>query len=437
MTEIARPNSPSELVRGDDAADDDERGERRRFERDGETLDHVGAVTGDGGLGDRHDRTLAGAGIIFGDNDDQRRHDQPDETTHEETCAGDRKAGDGADFAEADREVGRDGEAGDRQKSGYDEPLVERAHDRIVGAELHEIGADDRGDDAGRANRERIEHRRLKHRGAAEEDRGKHHGGNDRDGVGLEQIGCHAGAIADVVAHVVGDGRGVARVVFRNASLDFADEVGADVGALGEDAAAEAREDRDERGAEAERYQRVDDFAAVGGLPHASGENVKIDRDAEQREPGDEHAGDRARLERDVEATRERQGSPLRGADVGAHRHVHADEAGCAGQDSADEEADGDWPGEQKAKDDEDDRADDGDGEILAAEIGLGPLGDRAGDLLHAGVTGIGGEQLRRCHDTVHQRQNAAENDQPNAVHRRSSPLGALGCTHRFSRGGP
>ncbi len=73
----------------------------------------------------------------------------------------------------------------------------------------------------------------------------------DGDRIGLEQVGGHAGAVADVVAHVVGDRRGVARVVLGNAGLDLADQVGADIGALGEDAAAEPGEDRDQRGAEA------------------------------------------------------------------------------------------------------------------------------------------------------------------------------------------
>ena len=99
---------------------------------------------------------------------------------------------------------------------------------------------------------------------AVEEDRGEHHGRDDGHRVGLEEVRRHAGAVADIVADVVGDRRGVARIVLRNAGFDLADEVAADVGALGEDAAAETGEDRDERGAEAERDQRVDHFAALG-----------------------------------------------------------------------------------------------------------------------------------------------------------------------------
>ena len=78
----------------------------------------------------------------------------------------------------------------------------------------------------------------------------------DRHRVGLEQVGRHAGTVADVVADVVGDDRRVARVILGNAGFDLADQVGADVGALGENATAEARKDRNQRAAECEPDER-------------------------------------------------------------------------------------------------------------------------------------------------------------------------------------
>ena len=62
----------------------------------------------------------------------------------------------------------------------------------------------------------------------------------------------------DVVADVVGDHRRVARVVLGDARLDLPDEVGADVGGLRVDAAAEPREDGDQRAAEGEADEVVD-----------------------------------------------------------------------------------------------------------------------------------------------------------------------------------
>ena len=93
---------------------------------------------------------------------------------------------------------------------------------------------------------------------AAEEDAAEHHGGDDRHRIGLEEVGRHAGAIADIVAHIIRDRRRIARIILGNPGLDLADEIGADIGALGEDAAAEPREDRDERSTESERDERID-----------------------------------------------------------------------------------------------------------------------------------------------------------------------------------
>ena len=95
----------------------------------------------------------------------------------------------------------------------------------------------------------RVEADRLEG-GVAEDERG-----DEGDLVGLEQVGGHAGAVADVVAHVVGDGGRVAGVVLGDAGLDLADQVGADVGRLGEDAAADPHEQGQQRAAEAEADQ--------------------------------------------------------------------------------------------------------------------------------------------------------------------------------------
>ena len=83
------------------------------------------------------------------------------------------------------------------------------------------------------------------------------HHRDGRDRVRLEEVGRHAGAVADVVADVVRDDRGVARVVLGDARLDLPDEVGADVGGLRVDAAAESREHGDERAAEREADEIV------------------------------------------------------------------------------------------------------------------------------------------------------------------------------------
>ena len=62
--------------------------------------------------------------------------------------------------------------------------------------------------------------------------------------VGLEEVGAHAGAVADIVAHVVGDGGGVAGVVLRDARFHLADQVRPHVGGLGVNASAHTHEQR-------------------------------------------------------------------------------------------------------------------------------------------------------------------------------------------------
>src|SRR5437016_5226461 len=104
-----------------------------------------------------------------------------------------------------------------------------------------ELHADDRRDDRHAADRERIEEQILAGgRGSARYPEQHHRDGGH--GIRLEQVGRHSGAVADVVAHVVGDDRRVARIVLRDARLDLADEIGPDVSGLRVDAAAESRE---------------------------------------------------------------------------------------------------------------------------------------------------------------------------------------------------
>src|SRR6202044_1813609 len=95
-------------------------------------------------------------------------------------------------------------------------------------------------------------------RDLAEQQRGDQH-----DRVGLEKVGGHAGAVTDVVTHVVRDGGGVAGVVFRDALLDLANQVGAHVGGLGEDTAADTHEHGEQGGAEAETLEHFGRVALV------------------------------------------------------------------------------------------------------------------------------------------------------------------------------
>ncbi len=117
-----RAEQAGELVGGDDAADDDDGRQRRRFERDREALDDVGAVAGDRSLRDRDDRALARAGVVLGDPDDQAGDDEADDAADEEAGAVDDDVAANRlhdrHFAEADRARGRERKADDGEQRG-------------------------------------------------------------------------------------------------------------------------------------------------------------------------------------------------------------------------------------------------------------------------------------------------------------------------------
>ncbi len=106
--------------------------------------------------GDRLHRAIVGAGVVFGDPDDQAGDDEADDAAVEQRQC--RCSFDAGQRAEADQVVDHDGDADERQHAGGDQALVQRAHDRLAGAELDEEGADDRGDDADAADGERQGH---------------------------------------------------------------------------------------------------------------------------------------------------------------------------------------------------------------------------------------------------------------------------------------
>ena len=169
-------------------------------------------------------------------------------------------------------------------------------------------------------------------------------------------------------------------------------------------------ENRNQRRPEAEPHQRVDDDAIGRRITSEPGENGVIDRDAEQREAGHQQTGDGARLKGDVEAAGQRFRRRLRGAHIGAHGHVHANEPGGAGQQGAEEEAEGHPPAKQNHKQHENAAAHIGDGGVLALQIGLRALGDGVGDFLHFLRAGIRGEQFLRGLYPVNNGQKSKDN---------------------------
>ncbi len=312
----------------------------------------------------------------------------------------------GRSFDRAQQQVDRRREP-DHREDGRDQVApVEAVHRVLVLAHLHGVDADDRGDQTEGAGQQReqdpaqSEHR--KERDAQD------HRADVLGRRGLEQVGPAAGAVADVVAHEVRDHRGIARVVLGDAGLDLADQVGADVGGLGVDAAAELGEERDEARAEAEADDLQRDVLVVlhpAEEPEEAPHSEQAHRD--DRQPRDGPAA-KCYLQRAVEA-RHRRG---RRADVGADRHEHADVAGDRRARRADQERDRDLPerpgahlldvpdvavqeveGEDRRRRHDREQPD---RPVLAREERFRALADRVGDGAHLGLAGIRGQHLAR-----------------------------------------
>ena len=246
---------------------------------------------------------------------------------------------------------------------------------------------------------------------SGEEHRGQQHGGDDSDGVGLEEVGRHAGAVAHVVAHVVGDHGRVARVVLGNAGLHLADQIGADVGALGKDAAAEPREDGDQRAAEAERHES---FQHRLRLDIRDQQDRVVNRDAEQAETHHQEAGDRTGAKGDAERGLEPAGpGRVRGPHVGPNRDVHADVAGRAGKNRADEEADTHQIAEQPGQNAEQHQANERNRQVLAVEVGPRAFLHGTGDLLHALGAGACAQDRPGGVETIGERDQSAGHGKP------------------------
>ena len=79
----------------------------------------------------------------------------------------------------------------------------------------------------------------------------------------------------------------------------------------------------------------------IGASGHEFLQDQVVTGNAEQAEADDQHAGDGAALEGDVEGFDDARFGGFSGAHIGAHRDEHADEAGQAGEERTDGKADG------------------------------------------------------------------------------------------------
>ena len=387
-----------EQERAVDGRADDQRGVDGGLEAHRDAGEDDRRRAGERARADVLDRLGLGAGVVARQRqDDDREHDADGDGGErddlrvagrgEVTDAGGVDAG---QLGEARRQVG---ERGDRaEHDGDDRGHVEAAVDRpqrvLALAGAGDEHADDRGDDTDRRDDQRVGQAQRAERDRAQDQRGHQH-----HGVGLEEVRGHAGAVTDVVAHVVGDRRRVAGVVLGDVLLDLADEVGADVGGLGEDAAADTHEHGEQGRAEAEALEHARGLLDV---------EEHDDRGTEEPEADGGHADHAAGAERDPRAlvASARLVGRRGDADVGLRRQVHAQRADRHGEQRADDEghrAPDQLTGavgrqrEEQQEDDDDERSERLE---LAGEEGARALLHRTADVTHSLRALVGGEHL-------------------------------------------
>ena len=257
---------------------------------------------------------------VVGNNADQNAHEQAD-------------CGSTPDFpAEAvENQRGQRGES-DVHSGGDVSGRVQRAGWVAVLADARQGDADDRGKQTQRGIAEYHAHVREA-RSAIQ--RGGHDEGCRHSGhVRIEQVGAHAGHVAHVVAHVIGDNGGVARIVFRDAQLDFTGQVGAHVRRFGKDTAARLGKQGQGAGTEGEAQQDggvAKDQHHAHHAQQARAHNRQAHHcaaaEADQKRGTDalagRHSAARVRQRGDEQAQLTRDGGEDRAADVSdGHLHI-------------------------------------------------------------------------------------------------------------------
>ncbi len=137
--------------------------------------------------------------------------------------------------------------------------------------------------------------------------------------------------------------------------------------------------------AEAQGHQG--DHRVAGGDPHLEQKGI-VPGHGRQRQAGDDHAGNRAAAERQLQGRIQAFAGRLGDAHVGDDRHPHPDVACQVGRHGPDQEADRRRHLHGHGDDDENDDSGNADAFQLAVQIGDGAFRDRAGDLLHPLVSG-------------------------------------------------
>ena len=192
---------------------------------------------------------------------------------------------------------------------------------RFAARDVHEQHAQDRAQHGNSTENERVNDdcRITRQSERTDQDRA-----DQAHRVSFEHVGGHAGAITHVVADIICDRRGIARIVFFEAYFDFANEVRADISGFGVNPAAQSREHADQARPKCQAHQAADRHPRTGDMR----DNGVKNRDRQKRKSDYEQPRDGTSVESHSECFRNRYRCGLRGSHVGNHRDSHANVTG-------------------------------------------------------------------------------------------------------------
>ena len=330
----------------DDGGGQDHNRNGRRLHAHTQARNDIGSCSGHRLVDDALYRARAGAGIKLGDQADEQ--------------AGDQAENDGEDNAQGRifitgfigpafrQHPVDDADGGQQHDTGGDEFAPVEGFLRVASFfNPDEEGAQDGGENPYAGQHQRQQHGieaaksvvNLKTRNA-DEGSAQHHRADDRAYIRFEKVGAHAGHISYVVAHVVGDGCRVQRVVFRNAGFHLAYQVGAYVGSLGVDASPNTGKEGDRRSPKRKPGNHGDHFIDVpdillhllcaGSSLQRGNEHIGIEQhqkpQAKHAQADNAHPHDGSSGESHFQGLAQAGAGGVGRAHIGPRGHFHADE---------------------------------------------------------------------------------------------------------------
>ena len=208
-----------------------------------------------------------------------------------------------------------------KHHTGHDGRIQKAPGDRLEGVaailhlrSFHKVRADHRRQHTDAAHHQR-EYEPLAVARHRSQGQAQYQAGHDGDLVRLKDVRRHAGAIADVVTHQVGNHGRIARIVLFQALFHFAHQIRTHVGRLRKNTTAHAHKQRQQRAAKTKAQQRIRRCLA---------QHNKDDGAAEQAQAICKHAGDGAGAVRNAQRTGKAVAALGCHAHVALYRHAHA-----------------------------------------------------------------------------------------------------------------